>query len=94
MTEEFEDWQPVRIAPEKEILKYHPFTSFGKFAGRVIRVRVYVGNVEFDLGNRTAVGLPPCGARQTYVVHPEDAMFLSGGERDFVAVCEHQIQAD
>ena len=89
-------WQPVRIAPESEILKHHPSTIFGKFAGKIIRVRPYDGRVNYyGTDGRIANGPnAPCGSTRLFVVHPEDALWLSGGERDYVAMCEHQIQAD
>jgi hypothetical protein len=87
-------WQPVRIAPEEEILKHHSFTIYGKFAGRIIRVRPYDGDVAFDSDDGIAHGPAFCGATHVFVVHPLDALWLSDGERNYVAVCEHQIQAD
>jgi hypothetical protein len=87
-------WQPVRIAPETEILKHHDFTRYGRFAGQIIRVRPWTDLVAFELNGGIGHGLPPCGAAHVFLVHPEDALRLSDGERDFIAVCEHQIQAD
>jgi hypothetical protein len=89
------EWQPVRIAPVKEILKVHSETRYGEFSGQIVRVRPYCGPVrtgtEFEF---IRIAKPFCGARSIFLVHPEDALRITNGETNNLVLCEHQIQAD
>jgi hypothetical protein len=86
MSEEFNDWQPAKIAPLDEILKHHSVTRYAEFCGQLVHVRPYVGGL--------MLGSPYCGAERVFLVEPMDALRITNGEHPFLCLCEHQIQTD
>lgn len=98
MSEEME-WQPVRIAPIKDVIAAHePQYSEWVYldrleagVGKIVRVRPYQPTVNLLMTMRAA----GCNSDHFFEIHAED-MPLTGDNRpgEIGFFCEHQIQAD
>lgn len=85
------EWQPVRIAPTKEIAMHHGYVRAVKFweghQGEIIKVRP----MDRDIGHFYPDSSFDCGGAR-FEVHPDCNLYLDFMRLGFI--CEHQFYAD